>query len=76
MRARRISISAAESGMNRILVWVKAGREFIVCRARTPIVQLIRPAGNIASMRRIPMHQHHAKARRRRLAGARFRDRC
>jgi len=74
MRAKRISISAARSGIGRILVWVKSGREFIVCRAGTPIVRLVRPTINGAVGKNI-VRSHRAKALPSRLARGRFRNR-
>ncbi|MGF6754896.1 antitoxin (DNA-binding transcriptional repressor) of toxin-antitoxin stability system [Paraburkholderia sp. GAS42] len=74
MTARHISVSAAKAGVSRILVWVKAGREFIVCRAGTPVVHLVRPAANIMSAGKILMRPHRTKGRPGRSARTRIRD--
>lgn len=74
MKARHISISATKAGVSRILVWVKTGREFIVCRAGTPVVHLVRPTANIMSAGKILMRPHRTRGRPGRSARARIRD--
>jgi antitoxin (DNA-binding transcriptional repressor) of toxin-antitoxin stability system len=58
MKNRRVSVSSVRSGLDRLMVWINAGRGFIVCRAGKPIAELVparpslRPRGRRTLRRR------------------------
>lgn len=60
MRNRYVSLSSAQSGIERLITKLTAKRSFVVCRAGKPVVQLVLPDPLGRRVRRV------AKPRRRR----------